>query len=443
MRKFSIICAAAFALMLFSISAAHATLSLDKGLKASAIIKQLSFTGYTALNNIIITQNEKWDADDELVVAFDLCKIDIGPAGVISDLEWDPKGWDINYGSDFQDPAAANGFKTYRVSRSDIKVWNYYKLPYTVDWDKATLDGVDPDKGYIDVESVFYWYPNVWRPPLGLFTLHAGPPVLQQGDGAAAGITMGEEATIAVLKGIRIVQNMFPWRPEGYTVRASFYPADDPPTLELTAGAEDPFAENGPYQEVKNFPYYWPNFFCNPAYWHEGGIILATYGPPCLTCLKFGFVIGDLAGMATVLVVTSDVSTTCRDDKTDVVDFHAWDDFGAYLGKADGTFPLVNAQNSTKAQAQALIAIGGDLFTWGGSNWADANPNGIGQVVACAKQNFAHGVALIIGSGGIQAAYNALTDPSITAITASGEIQRKNWYHFKEPWLGYFIGPNP
>jgi hypothetical protein len=52
-------------------------------------------------------------------------------------------------------------------------------------------------------------------------------------------------------------------------------------------------------------------------------------------------------------------------------------------------------------------------------------------------------VALIIGAGGIQAAYSAVTDPSITAITASGEIQRKNWYHFKEPWLGYFIGPNP
>ena len=397
-------------MVLFSISAVHA-FSFADGLKVDATVKKLSFTGYTKLNDITVTQDANWDEGDVLEVNFDLCKIDVGPAGSIDCFD-----------------AKDNG-------TPDVIVANFYKLPYVVNWWYATSDNIDA----FDFEPVRMFYrggsiegmcnnegiARKWAGPLGFGTIHAGPPLPQAGDYARAYITANSERSKLVIKSIYIVQNMFPWWGgtwSRYPVRASFYPENDPPTLPLESNSAD-------------LPDRDPNFFCNPGYWHEGGILLATYGEPCATFLKYGLVVG-VPDLWTLLVVSSDMSTTCKDGKEDIVEFHAWDDLGTYVGKADGTFTLVNPADPAKSNAQAYVVVGDPTQTWGGgAPWASAS--GLGQVIAFAAQPYAHGVAVFLGGQGIQGSYLALSDPSITSVDSSGIIKREDWYNFAEPYMGY------
>lgn len=371
MRKFLVFCMVA-AMALFSMNDVYATLDLTQGLKYDALKKRLDFDGYTTLSTFTVTQNVNWTIGDVLEINFDLCAIDVGPAGT---------------------PAA-----------------NYYKLPYVVSWAAATTDVISSTP--ISAVNVFY---NAAGAAVAPYTnvLRAAPPITSAtiGDGARGLVTMASNTNRMTITGISIIQNIFPW-PRNYVVRASVYGATLPPTLSLAA-----------------------NFFCNSRFFHSGGRILGVYGSNCETFLKFGFVIG-LEDFATILVVSSDLSTTCRDGITDTVEFHAWNDSGAYAGKADGTYSLVNPTNSVKSHAQALVGVGFPGYRWGGRSWMDAT-GGIGQVIARAKQPFAHGVALFLGPQGIQGSYLALHDPSITSITTGGDVKREDWYNFAEPYLGY------
>jgi hypothetical protein len=378
MRKFLVFCMVA-AMALFCMNDVYATFDLTQNLKADSLRKKLDFDGYTYLNDIVITQNVNWAAGDVLEVNFDLCAIDVGPAGTPAD--------------------------------------NYYKLPYVVNWASATTDPISTTP--ISVVNVFYDAAGVAVAPFANVLRSAAPRTSSaMGDGARALITAGSATNrlritgITANTGVQIIQNIFPWL-RNYVVRASFFGAANPPTGVPSV----------------------PNFFCNPRFYHPANYILATYGVGCETFLKFGFVIG-YGDYTTILVVSSDLSTTCRDGVVDTVEFYAWNDSGAFGGKADGTYSLVNPANSIKSHAQAFIGIGYPGFTWAGKSWADAT-GGIGQVIARAKQPFAHGVALLMGPQGIQSSYLALHDPSISSIDTAGNVRREDWYNFAEPYLGY------
>ncbi|MBW2146264.1 MAG: hypothetical protein JRG73_09040 [Deltaproteobacteria bacterium] len=398
MRKFLAICMVAAMAVSFS-TVAHATLFPDL-LSANIFAKKLDFDGVTTLNDLTISQLTPWASGDQIEINFDIC----------------PKQKGLG---------------------SEDRI--FYELPYTVDWSGVTFA---PSSIVLasTVTNVFTGATG-WGPTGLVLTLDGlthtaltGTP----GDGARMTLTLAEGSAVTI-KGIRIIRNMFPCRPNNL-VKLSVLPAEGflPSTtiskyisrFDTSPGTNvldsDPTKEDGLY-------------WCNERFYHPFGVIAAACTDPCATWLKFGFVLGT-ADFVTVLVVTSDLSTTCNDGVADSVEFYAWDDFGTFLGTADvpvgGDFLL----NSGQKSGQALMVIGVPAFTWnGGNTWDALNPGGIGSVIAKALQPFAHGVAIILGPGGMST-YVALQDPSITGVDSAGGILREDYYNFKEPYLGYFIG---
>lgn len=391
MRKFLAVCMVV-AVAVFFTTAAHATLYTDL-LKGNIYAKKLDWDGVTTLNDLNITQLTAWASADMIEINFDIC----------------PK-------------------------QKGIGVNNiYYELPYTVDWSGVTY----APTGMALATAVTNVFAAGWGTPHKIVTLqqdtHPGLPI---GDQARNIITVGEGSQL-IVSGIRVIRNMFPCRPN-HAVKLSVMPEASYFTASSTIGKylarykgltalsilnPDPTKEDGVY-------------WCNPHYYHPHGVIAATCTEPCITYLKFGFVLGT-PDYVTVLMVASDLSTTCNDGVADTVEFYAWDDFGTYLGQADvpvgGDFLLNTGQKS----ATAIMLVGHSAYTWGGQNtWDSLNPGGIGQVIAKAFQPFAHGVAIILGPAGM-ATYQALQDPSITGIDASGSILRDDYYNYKEPYLGY------